>query len=339
MARQEEGSRPASTAGIVPHLAVVPDLSICIVNWNCCDYLRNLLTSIESVREDLVVEVIVVDNASADNSATMVSQEFREVQLICNDRHQGVAKANNQAAARSHGKFLLFLNNDTRILPGALTKLVHCLEQRPELSAVAPSLTFPDGKPQGCVRKTLRLRALFHRVLFLRWTRLFRSAEREYRQVNFDLKRSSYVDYLVGPALLVRRRQFMSIGGWDEGFEFRMDDVDLSLRLGRLGKMYYLAEAQVIHWGGVATELDQAYAYCCGECSYVRFIRKHFGSWPARWYKVLITVDMPLRVSLLGLSWLVKRPFGNRERTARNYRKLAAASRFLFRELPHYWRA
>ena len=338
MARQEEGSRAASTAGIVPHLAVVPDLSICIVNWNCCDYLRNLLTSIESVREDLVVEVIVVDNASADTSASMVAQEFREVQLICNDRHQGVAKANNQAAARSHGKFLLFLNNDTRILPGALTKLVHCLEQRPELSAVGPSLVSPNGNPQGCVRKTLRFRALLHRVSFLRWTRLFRSAYREYQQVNFDLRRSAYVEHLVGPALLVRRQQFMSIGGWDEAFEFRMDDVDLSARLGQVGKLYYLAEAQVIHWGGIAAELDQAYAYRSGECSYVHYIRKHFGPGRARAYKILTSADMPLRVFILAFSWLV-RLFGARERAAHSYRKLAAASHFLLRELPQYWRS
>ena len=337
MAKQEEVIQKLSKPGTVPNLAVSPDLSICIVNWNCCDYLRNLLASIQAAREDLAVEVIVVDNASTDNSTSMVEAEFNEVQLICNDRHRGVARANNQAAARSQGEFLLFLNNDTRIRPGALTKLVHFLEQHPELSAVGPSLVSPDGKPQGCVRKTLRFRALLHRLLFLRWTRLFRSAYREYQQVNFDLRHSAYVEHLVGPALLVRRQQFMSIGGWDEAFEFRMDDVDLSSRLGQVGKLYYLAEAQVIHWGGIAAELDQAYAYRSGECSYVHYIRKHFGPWRARAYKVLTSADMPLRVFILAFSWLV-RLFGARERAAHSYRKLAAASRFL-RELPQYWRS
>ena len=338
MAKQEDGMRTLSKPGTIPNLAISPDLSICIVNWNCCDYLRDLLASIQGAREDLALEVIVVDNASTDNSPSMVEAEFHEVQLIRNDRHQGVARANNQAAALSRGEFLLFLNNDTRIRPGALTKLVHFLEQHPELSAVGPSLVSPNGKPQGCVRKTLLFRALLHRVLFLRWTRLFRSAYREYQQVNFDLRRSAYVEHLVGPALLVRRQQFMSIGGWDEAFEFRMDDVDLSSRLGQVGKLYYLAEAQVIHWGGIAAELDQAYAYRSGECSYVHYIRKHFGPGRARAYKVLTSADMPLRVFILAFSWLV-RLFGARERAAHSYRKLAAASHFLLRELPQYWRS
>ena len=339
MAKQEESIRTSFKPAMVPEIAALPDVSVCIVNWNCCDYLRGLLTSIDSAREDLTIEVIVVDNASTDNSPAMVQAEFPKVHLIRNDLHQGVAKANNQAAKSAQGRFLLFLNNDTRILPGGLAPLARFLEQHPELSAVGPRLISSDGTLQGCVRKALCFRALLHRVWFIRWTRLFRSADREYRQVNFDLKRSACVEYLVGPALLVRRQQFMSIGGWDEAFEFRMDDVDLSLRLGRAGRMYYLAEAQVIHWGGVATELDRPYAYYCGECSLVHYVRKHFSPRAARIYKILITADMPVRVFILALSWLIKRLFSSRERAARNYHKLAAASHFLVRELPNYWRS
>ena len=313
------------------------DLSICIVNWNCRDYLRALLISIESERDKLSIEVIVVDNASTDDSAAMVRAEFPEIHLIRNDQHQGVARANNQAAARARGKLLLFLNNDTKIQDGALAALVNFFETHPEVSAVAPSLISPDGTPQGCVRKVLSFPALLHRVIFIRWTGLFRSADRKYRQVDFDLKQSAYVDHLVGAALLVPRQQFDSIGGWDEGFEFRMDDVDLSARLGRLGKMYYLAEAQVIHWGGIATELDEPYAYRCSECSYIHYLRKHCGPWKARIYKVLTTADMPLRVFILALTWLIKKLFSNRERAERNYRKLTASSHFLIYGLPHYW--
>ena len=315
------------------------DLSICIVNWNCREYLHALLTSIGAERDKLSIEVIVVDNASMDDSASMVESEFPEVLLIRNDRHQGVARANNQAAARARGKLLLFLNNDTKIQDGALTALVNFFEKHSEVSAVAPSLISPDGTPQGTVRKVLSFQALLHRLLFLRWTGLFRSADRKYRQVDFDLKQSAYVDHLVGAALLVPREQFHSIGGWDEAFEFRMDDVDLSARLGQLGKMYYLAEAQVIHWGGIATELDEPYAYRCSECSYVHYLRKHCGPWKARIYKVLTTADMPVRVSLLTLTWLTKKLFSDRERAARNYRKLTASSHFLVHGLPHYWQS
>jgi GT2 family glycosyltransferase len=143
---------------------------------------------------------------------------------------------------------------------------------------------------------------------------------------------------VVGAALLVRRQDFVDIGGWDEKFEFHMEEVDLTLRLGRVGRIYYLAEAEVVHWGGVATRLDQTYAYRSSECSYIHFIRKYYGAARARIYKVLITADMPLRVIILFLTWLIKRLFSSRERAARNYSKLIAARNFLIRGLLQYWR-
>jgi GT2 family glycosyltransferase len=316
-----------------------PDLSICIVNWNCREYLRALLLSIESEREEIAVEVIVVDNASTDDSASMVETEFPEVHLIRNLCHQGLGKSNNRAAERARGDLLLFLNNDTVIPSGALTTLVQFFEQHPDVSAVVPSIVNPDGKLQETVRKTLRFRAMLHRILFLRWTRIFRSAEREFRQVNFDLKQSSYVEQVVGAAFMVRRSQFMSIGGYDEAFEWGLEGDDLSLRLGRLGRLYYLAEAQVIHWGGVATKLDEAFTYRCRESSHAYYLRKHCGPWAARFYKLLITVDMPLRVSILALRWLGQKLVGNPEKASRNYHRLAAASQFLFCSLPRYWKS
>jgi N-acetylglucosaminyl-diphospho-decaprenol L-rhamnosyltransferase len=338
MSTQEEILSISQAKQPVAAAALSPDLSICIVNWNCCEYLSRLLRSIEASTDDLAVEIIVVDNASTDDSALMVRAEFPHIRLIRNARHRAIAAANNQAATRAHGKFLLFLNNDTIILPGALTRLVRFFERQPQLSAIGPSVTFPDGRRQACVRKSLSFRTLLHRVSLIRCTRLFRSAVREYQQVTFDLEQSGFVEYLVGPALLVKREQFMSIHGWDEQFEFHMDDVDLAVRLGRLGRMYYLAEAELIHWGGVATELDVTYAYRSAECSCIHFIRKHHGPWMARVYKVLITADMPLRVFVLTLTWIVKRLFNDRQRAARNYRKLIAATHFLLQEMLRYWR-
>lgn len=336
MEPQQASSRPAHVSDAVPQPAICPQLSICIVNWNCCQYLRKLLASIEAARDDLVLETIVVDNASTDDSAEMVQAEFPEVQLIRNRVHQGVARANNRAAARARGSLLLFLNNDTVVAPGALTALVQFVDLHPEVALISPRIVLPDGKIQGGVRARLSYRALLHRIWFLRGTRLFRAADRAYHQVDFDLHRSSYVQQIVGAALLMRRRQFLSVGGWDEAFEFRMDDIDLSDRLGQLGKIYYLAEAQVMHWGGVATELDRTYAYLHGEYSTIYYIEKNFGAAAARTYKMLVLADMPVRLFVLGLCWLVKRLFGSRERAARGYRKLTAAWHFVAHELPFF---
>ena len=336
MALQEIASEdPAYAAAALPR-AFFPQVSICVVNWNCRQYLRQLLTSLEAAGEDPILEIIVVDNASTDDSACMVEAEFPHVQIIRNKVHEGVARANNRAAARARGALLLFLNNDTVVRPGAIAALVKFLGLHPEVALVAPKVVFPDGRIQGCVRETLHFQALLHRIWLLRWTGIFRHADREYKQIGFDHTRSTYVAQIVGPALLMRREQFFSINGWDEKFEFRMDDVDLSSRLGRLGKTYYLAEAQVIHWGGIATELDRTYAYWNAERSTIHYIRKHFGTAAARSYKILVLTDMPVRIVLLGLAVLAKLLAGRRERSARSYRKLIAAWHLVTKALPAF---
>jgi GT2 family glycosyltransferase len=336
-AETEHPLAAAAAALAVATSPAVPDLSICIVNWNCRDYLKSLLQSIRAEGSNLVVEVIVVDNASTDDSAAMVTGEFPEVILIRNLSHQGVARANNQAAARARGRLLFFLNNDTLVSPGALGKLAHCLEEHPDVCVLGPRLMAPDGKAEPSVRGPLTFRALLHRVSFLSWLRSFRSADRLYRKTDRDLQRSGYVEHVVGPALLLRTEQFVSIGGWDETFEFRMDEVDLALRLAGVGRAYYLGDAVVIHWGGIAARLDEAYSYRCAECSYVHFIRKYYGLRRARIYKLLITADIPLRVVSLALKWMRRRMSGNRKRANRYYGQLVGAGNFLLRGLPRYW--
>lgn len=318
---------------------VRPDLSICIINWNCRDNLRVLLESIDREKEDLLIEVIVVDNASTDDSTQKVASEFPDVVLVRNSTHQGIAKTNNTAAAHARGALLLFMNNDTAVLPQSLVSLVRFCEHHPDVVAVSSRLRFPDGRNQGTVRGTLSFAATLHRLVLLRWTKIFRAAERNYQQDCFNLDESAYVENVVGAALLVRRPAFDRIGCWDEGFEFRLDDIDLSTRLRRLGQIYYLADAQVIHWGGLATELDQVYAYRNSEHSYLHYLRKHHGARQAFLYKILVTMDMPFRIVILALTWTAKRIFAPRARADRNLRKLAAATEFFLRGLPDYWRS
>ena len=133
-------------------------------------------------------------------------------------------------------------------------------------------------------------------------------------------------------------RQFDRVGGWDETFEFGMDDIDLAVRLGQLGKMYYLSEAEVIRRGGMATELDQSYAYRYNECSCIHYLRKHCGPWKAQIYEILITADMPVRISILALTWLMKKLSGSRAGHTR-LPKACSVKSLLVYGLPQYWQS
>lgn len=319
-----------------------PDVSICIVNWNGRDMLRNLLASLRDAEPGLSLQTIVVDNASTDDSLDRVPADFPDVALVRNDRNLGFAKANNQAADRATGRYLFFLNNDTIVKPGAIGRLVQFLDENPAHSAVGPRLVGKDGRPQHTGRNLPTMRALLHQrvMLFPRWTGLFRKAYRTYRYGDFDPDRTADVQQLAAAALLVRRDWFEACGCWDEGFEFGVEDVDLCVRLLKYGPIRYLADAEIVHLGRVSSQANYGFAYSTYECGYARYLRKHHPRpSAARWYKALVTADMPVRLTVLGGMTAGYALIFRRDAAARSWRRLSAAGGFAFRRLPRFWRA
>ena len=129
------------------------DLSIAIVNWNGVAVLRNCLDSIFGTSQGIQFEVIVVDNASHDESVAVVETEFPQVQLLRNRQNLGFAAANNQAFAVARGRYVLLLNNDTVVLGGALAKSVRYLDDNPNVGALGCRIEFPDRSFQtSCFR-------------------------------------------------------------------------------------------------------------------------------------------------------------------------------------------
>ena len=90
------------------------DLSVIIVNWNACHFLRRCLVSVFAESADLAIEVLVVDNASHDDSLQMLATEFPRVAVIANTENVGFAAANNQGIERAGGRYVVLLNPDTR---------------------------------------------------------------------------------------------------------------------------------------------------------------------------------------------------------------------------------
>ena len=319
-----------------------PDVSICIVNWNGRDLLRNLLASLQTAEPGLRLETIVVDNASTDGSLDRVPEDFPGVVLVRNDRNLGFSRGNNQAAARATGRYLFFLNNDTIVHPGAIGKLARFLDEHPAYSAVGPRLIGGDGKPQHTGRNLPTIRALLHHrvMLFPRWTGVFRQEYRDYRYGAFDPDRHAEVQQLAAAALLVRREWFEAAGRWDEGFEFGVEDVDLCVRLRKFGPIYYLPDAEILHLGRISSQANYGFTYTGYECGYARYLKKHHPNpTAARLYKAFVTIDMPVRLFILGSQVVGYVMFGRRDAAARTYRRLSAAGEFFFHRLPKFWRA
>src|SRR3989304_1241155 len=124
------------------------DLTICIVSWNCIDILRKCLASILKYSEGLKIQIIVVDNASVDNTIGIISREFPQAELIGNDVNKGFGSANNQAVKKGKGRFILFLNPDVVIIKPCFKQMIDYLENDYGVGCVGCKLVNRDGSIQ-----------------------------------------------------------------------------------------------------------------------------------------------------------------------------------------------
>jgi N-acetylglucosaminyl-diphospho-decaprenol L-rhamnosyltransferase len=317
-----------------------PVVSVCIANWNCRKLLRACLKSLKSKLQRLRVEVIVVDNASTDGSADMVSRRFPRVVLVRNGENVGFSRANNQAARLARGRYLFFLNNDTVAPPGALRRLVEYAREHPEIGLLGPRLRDPNGGTQVSFRRRPTVGALLHRTCLLRWTRLFRAAYRHYRSRDGEADAVRPVEVLLGAALLMRRGLFWSAGGWDEAYAFGAEDIDLSVRIGRDHAVVYHPGVEIIHYGRVSSRQRIDFVYAQTAIGVTRAMRKAGASSASlALYKLIFTLDVPIHWLRQACQYLIRRARGRTAAAERSLGVLRGLNGFLLRGLPAFWRA
>ncbi len=317
-----------------------PVLSVCIVNWNCRDHLRACLSTMTTRQQGVRLEVIVIDNASTDGAADLAATEFPHVRLVRNAANVGFARANNQAAARARGRYLLFLNNDTEVPAGTLGRLVAFARTHPEASIIGPRLLEATGEVQTSWRARPTIAALLHRTLLFRWTNLFRDAYRDFRGREVDLDQVRPVEVLMGAALLMRRRLFRKLGGWDEGYTFGGEDIDLCSRAASHGAILYHPGTTITHHGRVSSRQAIGYVHGHTVVGITRYLRRAgTSSWALLAYKLATTVDAPLEWLFHTGQSLWRRLKGQADRAERSRLVARGFAAFLTRHLLDFWRA
>jgi N-acetylglucosaminyl-diphospho-decaprenol L-rhamnosyltransferase len=316
------------------------ELSVCIVNWNCRELLRGCLRSLLDQADDIALEVIVVDNASSDGASEMVAREFPQVRLMVNERNVGFARANNQAARLARGNYLLFLNNDTLVPSGTLLKLIDHLEAQPETVVVGPCLRDGKGKIQMSHRRRPTIATFLHRTLLLRWTGIFRENYKTYRRAASDnhAQVARPVDVLMGAALMMRHQDFVRIGGWDEGFIFGGEDMELCYRANERGRVVYLPHVEITHFGRASTRDNVAFAATEIAIGFAQYFRKTGAGRLAMFgYKLAVTLDAPLQLLCRSAQFLVRRALGRREDARQSANSLRGTAAFLMKGLRRFW--
>jgi GT2 family glycosyltransferase len=227
----------------------VVDLSIIIVTYNSDKFIRDCLNSIQNEKENLSsTEVIVVDNDSRDQTVNIIEKEFPWVYLIKNRKNIGLARANNQGIDISSGKYLLFLNPDTKILQGSLVKLINFMETTPDVGVVGIKLLYPDGTIQYSCREFPNIRVILFRRTIL--GKLFgKETLNKYLMSDWDHNEIKEVDWVLGAFLAIPRKVLNEVGCFDPTYKLYFEDIDLCYRVKKAGyKIYYYPDAEAIHY-------------------------------------------------------------------------------------------
>ncbi len=243
------------------------ELSIILVNYNDRAGLGRCLHSLEKEARDIGAEVVVVDNNSRDGSQDLVQNSFPWTRLILNSENLGYARANNRGIRESRGKFVLLLNPDTVVPPGALTALLTEFKARPETAAIGPALVHENGSFQVSFgRKVSFLSELVQKSIRNPYYKIRLKTAAEARETG----------WLSGACLLVRRLALEEAGLFDENFFLFFEDIDLCLRLRQKGfRLVFDPRVKVYHAGGASTSRQRLASRLEYRRSQVYFYRKH----------------------------------------------------------------
>lgn len=230
--------------------------SAVIVNYRRYDLLPGCLTSLvqSTCPPD---EIIVVDNESEASRLGEATAQFPSVRTIANATNTGFAFACNQGWRASAGASLLFINPDVTVASNCIEECLDELRSDPRIGVVTCRLVLPDGRlDHACHRGLPTASASLAYKLGL--SRAFPRSRRlaRYTMSWLDPRTVHDVEACSGAFMLVPRDVMQAVGGWDEGYWFYGEDLDLCVRIGELGKrIRYLGTASALHAKGSSSHL------------------------------------------------------------------------------------
>lgn len=253
-------------------------ISVVIVSYNTCDALRTCLDSLDLARAR---EVIVVDNASADGSVTILKRDYPWVKLHANSSNRGYGAAANQGIKACAAPYVLVLNSDTVLQRGALEALAGYLDDHSRAAVVGPRLIDPDGTLQAsCYPFPNPLHTFLENSAWaVFWGRFVRRHVPLIRRIylrTWPHDCARLVPWLKGAAMAIRREAFEAVGGFDEKFFMYFEDADLCYRLSAAGwQVHFAPVTTVVHAGGLSTRCNRREMAERLLLSTLRFYQKH----------------------------------------------------------------
>jgi N-acetylglucosaminyl-diphospho-decaprenol L-rhamnosyltransferase len=285
-----------------------------------------MLRCLQRLEHPVIAQTVVVDDASTDGTSDALSTSYPKVRVVTLDHHRGLSYALNRGAKAGEADFVLFLNNDVFPLGDAIGRLYRALEDDPLANSAGGRLVDPGTERTQDSYQPRALPGLMGLVVRLSGIeRAWPSNPWTGQHLRHPLDAIATVRtdrQPAGSCLLVRRTAFERVGGWDEGYWFWYEDVDLSRRLAELGDALYVPTAMFEHVGRASTSgwarHEQHKRLYHGT---LRYAERHL----PRWQQVLLGILMAL-VTLPRIAWFATR---SQPEALRSYRHLLGEGRAL----------
>lgn len=252
-------------------------LSVIILNYNVRYFLEQCVLSVQQALKGIDGEVIVIDNDSPDDSCAMMKERFPDVHLIENKYNAGFSKGNNIGVEAAKGRYVCILNPDTVVAEDTFTKVLAFAESQKNFGISGVKLV--DGR--GCFLPECKRGVPTPWVAFTKIGGLYKLLPRReifnrYYAQHLHEDQTGKVDILVGAFMVMERKLYLEVGGFDEDCFMYSDDIDLSYMVLKKGlRNFYYADTSVIHYKGESTVKDGAYMKRFREAMQF-FYQKHF---------------------------------------------------------------
>jgi len=236
------------------------DLSIIIVNWNGGGLLRRCVETIVTSNPRVTYQVVIIDNASKDDSleqlnaseaaATLIANQ--QLRIFKNEENRGFGAANNQGFDLTDSPYLFLLNLDTEVHPGTIDTLMRTIQADPAIGACGPKILNPDGSLQ--ISAFVNPPRVWHTLLSQ--LKLYHLLPHRLRGElllgrHWDHDRQRPVPMLSGAAIVARRQMIDEVGGFDERFHMYAEDNEWCWRISKSNwKLVFVPDAVVLHHGG-----------------------------------------------------------------------------------------
>ncbi|MBS1839087.1 MAG: glycosyltransferase family 2 protein [Actinobacteria bacterium] len=289
---------PARSEEAVAPGAATPAVTVTLVTYECRDDVLRCIGTLGAAAARHDVQVVVVDNDSTDGVAEVVRRQHPDVLVVERRTNAGFGSSHNLAAAHARGRYLLVLNPDTEVAPGAIDAMVDFADAKAAegtpIGVVAPMLLNPDGTDQMTARSfpTASAGIFGRRSPLTRWFPNNPWSRRFLRADQVDRSRPWTVDWVSGAAMLVPRDLFESLGGFDPEFFMHFEDAELCARVGAMGReVWCVPQARIVHSEGGSRggwPASQVWYFHRGAYLFARKARYPDAADPRRWLTAVL---------------------------------------------------